>query len=194
MDWVGPECGGWRQCRCRAEYGDHRCGEHTDYESPELVAFKRKLAYLTGMGEPNSLLISQMNLEEAEELLAEILSMTSVTRKDRVDKLRLITMIRAAVALMKFRAQSRRRVIMDDWIPPGARDAHRRSSGNSYEFVIRKHFLVLELQPEADRDEVLRAWKRLARQFHPDTGSGNEERMKEINAAKEKIFRIRRWD
>ena len=38
------------------------------------------------------------------------------------------------------------------------------------------------------------AWKRLAKRCHPDREGGDEEKMKAVNLAKERIFRLRRWD
>ena len=79
-------------------------------------------------------------------------------------------------------------------IPPEFFERHRRSSGNTFDYALKKHFLVLEVASDATRQQVLNAWRRLARRHHPDAAGGDEERMKAINLAKERIFRIKRWD
>lgn len=52
----------------------------------------------------------------------------------------------------------------------------------------RKLYDVLEVSPDASRDEIRRAYRKLARQYHPDRNPGDaaaERRFKEINAAHE---------
>jgi DnaJ-class molecular chaperone len=90
----------------------------------------------------------------------------------------------------------KRREYSDFRIPPEFAQRHRESSINPFEFSLKKLFALLDIAPTATRDETLKAWKRLARLYHPDSfgGIGNEEKMKELNLAKERIFKIRRWD
>jgi molecular chaperone DnaJ len=52
----------------------------------------------------------------------------------------------------------------------------------------RDYYEVLSVSPNADADEIKRAYRGLARQYHPDVNNGTpeaEERFKEINAAYE---------
>ena len=47
---------------------------------------------------------------------------------------------------------------------------------------------VLELQKGASEEEIKKAYRRLAKKYHPDLNPGNkeaEEKMKEVNAAYE---------
>jgi DnaJ-domain-containing protein 1 len=81
-----------------------------------------------------------------------------------------------------------------DWLPPEFAARHRQSSINPFEYGLKKHFDTLGISSEAKRDDVLKAWRRLARKYHPDAKRGSEEKMKAINLAKERIFRIRKWD
>lgn len=79
-------------------------------------------------------------------------------------------------------------------IPPEFFDRNRTASSRPMEFSFKRYFIVLEVSPKATKEEVLRAWRKLARQHHPDVEGGDEEKMKEVNDAKDRIFRIRRWD
>ena len=79
-------------------------------------------------------------------------------------------------------------------IPPEFEERHRRSSINTYEYSLKKYFILLEVSESASRDDVLKAWRKMARRYHPDAEGGDEEMMKHVNLAKERIFRLRRWD
>ena len=45
------------------------------------------------------------------------------------------------------------------------------------------YYKVLGVAPEATEKEITRAYRRLAKQFHPDANPGSEDRFKEISAA-----------
>ena len=51
------------------------------------------------------------------------------------------------------------------------------------EWFERDYYQVLGLTSSATDKEITRAYRKLAKQFHPDTNSGSEERFKEISAA-----------
>ena len=48
--------------------------------------------------------------------------------------------------------------------------------------MIEKYFKVLELEISASKEEIKKAYRRLAHQYHPDKG-GDEKKMKEVNEA-----------
>ncbi len=81
-----------------------------------------------------------------------------------------------------------------DWIPPELWERLNRGPKNLHDFLLKEHFEILELSSDASRDEVLSAWRKLARMFHPDVTGDDGDRMKLINKAKEKIFQLRKWD
>ena len=45
------------------------------------------------------------------------------------------------------------------------------------------YYAVLGVAPDADADEIARAYRALAKQLHPDSGVGDDERFKEVAAA-----------
>ena len=47
----------------------------------------------------------------------------------------------------------------------------------------RNYYEVLGITKSSNQDEIKKAYRKLAHQFHPDKGSGNEERFKEVNEA-----------
>jgi DnaJ-domain-containing protein 1 len=194
MEWSGSREQGYVQCRGEIEFPDQRCYEHTQCENPEMVAFKRLLAYLAGPAEPSARTLSQLSLTQVEELLDALQKISPMSRLDQVTKRMLMAVILAARAHLRWRDEMRRRRGQSNWIPPEFEERHRRSSINTYEYSLKKHYLVLEVQEESTREEVLRAWRKMARRYHPDAKGGDEERMKAINLAKERIFRIKRWD
>lgn len=53
---------------------------------------------------------------------------------------------------------------------------------------IRNCFLILKIDPDAGPEEVRKAFKRLARQFHPDVSTGSEDRFKELKSAYETLI------
>jgi len=129
-----------------------------------------------------------------EELLEALQKIAPMSQRDRVTKRRLLAIILAARAHLRWRDEMRRRRSQYNWIPPEFEERHRRSSVNTYEYSLKKHYLVLEVAETATKEEVLKAWRKMARRFHPDADGGDEEKMKAVNLAKEKIFRIKRWN
>src|SRR5258708_4810116 len=45
------------------------------------------------------------------------------------------------------------------------------------------YYKVLGVSPEADEKEITRAYRKLAKQYHPDANPGSEDRFKEISGA-----------
>ncbi len=193
MDWLGADNGGFCQCSREAAFPDRRCWEHSDCSNPEMTYFLRRMAAEAGPAEPSVFGLSQISKVVLDELLQLLLAIVPWTKKDEIEHRRFLGMLRQALAFIRWRELLREQR-SQGWIPPEFEQRHRSSSVNPFEFSVRKHFTVLEVTPEASRGEVLEAWKRLARKYHPDTGEGDEERMKTINSAKERIFKIRRWD
>lgn len=193
MDWLGREAGGYRQCSHAPRFRDGCCYEHSQCENPEIVAFSRKLSYLVGPAEPSAHNLCQLNLAQVEGLSDTLDAISPMTRKDAVSKIKYQQILSAALAMLRWRLQQRR-ANTDNWIPPEFRERHGRSSVNPFEYSLKKHFAILEVPTDAEKEEVVKAWKRLCRRFHPDVDGGDEDRMKQINLAKERIFRIRRWD
>lgn len=194
--WHGHRNGGFKQCPEEPAFNDGRCYLHSSFENPELTAFKRRLTYLVGPCDPNPWHLTQLPLHEVEELFQTLRRISPMTQKDFDERLNLLKVILSARAWLKWKDQMRRRNSRG-WIPPEFEQRHRGSSINSFEYSIRRYYMVLEISPNSTREETLKAWKRLARLYHPDAGGGtggNEEKMKEINFAKDRIFRFRRWD
>ncbi|MBE6676143.1 MAG: J domain-containing protein, partial [Ruminococcaceae bacterium] len=59
-------------------------------------------------------------------------------------------------------------------------------------------YKILGISPDADEDEIKKAYRTLARKYHPDRYAGKpelqasaEQKMKEINAAYEEVQAIR---
>jgi DnaJ-domain-containing protein 1 len=193
-EWLGLGSGGYVQCSRAPKFPDGCCYEHTQYENPEMVAFQRLLSCLVGPAEPTSHSLCQLSLHRVEELLTTLEQVAPASRKDEVTKRKLLAMMSAARAALRWRDEMRRRRTEERRIPPEFEERHRRSSINTYEYSIKKLFIVLEVSESASREDVLKAWRKMARRYHPDAEGGDEEMMKTINLAKEKIFRIRRWD
>lgn len=191
--WQGEDPGGYRQCALRPSFRDGRCYDHSEYENPEIVAFRRRLEYLVGPSEPSAYYVGQLNMTEVEELLKRLLAIAPLTRNDGIVKGKYLKMLKSGLAFLKWKDRMRRRRDQD-WIPPEFFARHGRSSVNPFEFSLKKCFVTLQVSVDATKEEVLRSWRKLARKYHPDTREGDEERMKTINLAKDKIFRIKRWD
>jgi len=193
MEWCGAPAGGFRQCRGPREFSDGCCSAHSECESQEMTAFRREIAYRCATATITPSLLSELGLTALEKLGDALSSVEPLTEAERVLKERYRAALDAARAIIRWKEQ-RRRMARESWIPPELLGRHRQSSVNPFEFSLRKHFALLEVPPAATREEVLKAWRKLARRFHPDTRNGDEEMMKAINLAKEKIFRLRRWD
>jgi|SRR5271157_3062791 len=191
--WSGALGGGYSQCSNNPEFPDRRCYEHSVCQNPEMVAFKRKLDYLAGPAEPTAFHLSHLTIAIVENLIERLKKIAPLTRRDRLEKNKFRWLLEAALRTLRWKDQMRQRR-SHDRIPHEFFEHHRRSSGNTFEYSLKKHFLVLEVALDATRQQVLDAWRRLARLHHPDAAGGDEERMKAINLAKEKIFRIKRWD
>ena len=193
MEWVGEADGGYVQCPDAPKFPDLRCYRHSECENPEMTAFERRVHAVAGPMDPTAYFLAQLPLMVVDELLETIRDISPFTLRDQTRKQRFIAMLQSARAFLKWK-EATRGLERDHWIPPEFAARHRASSGNPFEFSLKKHFVVLEVPVEATREEVLKAWRKLSRQYHPDTPGGDEERMKLINLAKERIFRIRGWD
>jgi len=190
--WLGRDNGGYKQCSREPEFDDGRCYDHSQYESPDMVAFARELAYRAGPTEPRAYELSQLGMHVVEDLTANLERVVARTRREKIRRQELLEILRASLAFIRQRRRTRR-LFRDDWIPPELRSRHRASSVSPFEYSLKKYFALLEVSPDSSRKEVLAAWRRLARRYHPDTRDGDDERMKAINLAKERIFRLRRW-
>jgi hypothetical protein len=191
--WLTEGKGIYRQCPETPEFPDGRCADHSRWEDPEMVAFERELSYLAGPGKPTAFNLGHLGITRLTELESRLQAVEPKTSRDGKTKETLTTAIRAALGFLRWK-QRFGRDRADGGIPFEFFRRHRESSGNSFEFGIGKEYAVLEVPADAPRDAVLSAWKRLAKRYHPDGGSGDEEKMKALNLAKDKIFRIRRWD
>ncbi len=191
--WRGTLEGGYSQCSNNPEFPDRRCYEHSECHNPEMVAFKRKVDYLTGPAEPTAFHLSHLTMDIVENLIQSLQKIAALTLGDQLEKTKFLGLLEAALKTLRWKDLMRQRR-SGDRIPPEFFERHRRSSGNTLEYSLKKLFLVLEVTSDATRQQVLKAWRRLARRYHPDAVGGDEERMKAINLAKERIFRIKRWD
>jgi hypothetical protein len=193
MDWLGISEGGYAQCSDAPKFADRRCYRHSSCENPEMTAFERKLSSVAGPSEPTAYLLGQLPLVVVNELIETLKDISPLTLRDSLRKDRFTLMLSSAGAFLRWK-EAMRGSERDRWIPPEFAARHRASSGNTYEFSLKKYFVVLEVSAEATKEEVLKAWRKLSRRFHPDTRYGDEEKMKIINVAKERIFRMRGWD
>ena len=60
--------------------------------------------------------------------------------------------------------------------------------------MAKNYYEILGVDKKASQDEIKSAYRKLARQYHPDLHPNDEEcakKFKEINDAKEKIFKAR---
>jgi hypothetical protein len=193
MVWIGVGSSGYRQCTAEPEFDDGCCYDHSQCENLEITAFMRELAFRAGPREPSAHGISQIGMAGVEDLIARLRKLKPLTRKDVLTKKRVLGSLMAAMALLKWKELMRRRA-REDWIPPELRQRHRESSINPFEYSLRKYFTLLEVRANSTRQEVLAAWRRLARRDHPDVPGGDVEKMKIVNLAKDRIFRLKRWD
>jgi len=195
VNWLGPLSGGYSQCIEEPGFADGRCHEHSECESPEMIAFMRRLAYLLGPTEPNPMNLMSLGIVQIEELFETLKRITPLTNFEFHSRYRLVKIFASAHATLKWKKR-RREKFSDFRIPPEFEARHRSSSINPFEYSLKSLFSMLEIPTNSNREQTLKAWKRLARLHHPDAqgGEGNEDRMKELNMAKDRIFRIRRWD
>jgi hypothetical protein len=192
MIWLGRAMGGYRQCEQAPCFSDRRCYEHSEFQDPEMLAFLQYVRYLAGPAKPTAYAFLSLGIVRVQELLERILGTVPASKKDRLERERYVKMLRAAYATLKWRAL-RRGAAQRTEIPFELWERHRRSAINPFEFSVKKYFEVLEIPVDSTRDQVVKAWKNLCRLYHPDLERGDEERMKKINLAKDRIFRIRRW-
>lgn len=193
IDWIEDDNGGYIQCAREPEFPDMRCWHHSGWENTEMIAFERRLSYLTGPCEPNPYSVSHLSMIEVDELFSTLNPILPATLLQQQQKKKFMSMLLSALAIMRWKDQMRGRRTEQE-IPREFADRHRRSSINTFEFSLQRYFQVLELSPDSTKQDVMKAWRRLARRFHPDTMDGDEERMKIINLAKERIFHVRGWD
>lgn len=193
VEWHGVDGGGYRQCGSRPKFPDYRCYMHSQWQSCEMAAFRRELECLVSPCDPSAYHLGQLTLTVIEEMLRKIARIRPVTLQEELARRRFQTMLKSAFAFLTWKDMMRRRR-QEQEIPPEFFERHRSSSVRPLEFAVKKFFLILEVPPTSTREEVLKAWRKLARKFHPDTEDGDEEKMKELNHAKDRIFRIRRWD
>jgi DnaJ-domain-containing protein 1 len=195
MVWHGARLGGYLQCSRVPELPDGCCYRHSDWENPEMIAFERRLRHATGPCEPTARHLTHLSLTEIEDLARGLKEIVAMTLKELQRRKRFLAILGSAASFLRWKAMMAERHDRESWIPPEFAERHRRSSGNSFEFTLKKHFVVLEVPPDSSREDVLKAWRRLARRYHPDVQiGGDEEMMKIINLAKERIFRMRGWD
>ncbi|MGC8659746.1 MAG: DnaJ domain-containing protein [Desulfomonilaceae bacterium] len=195
MIWRDSGNDGYFQCEESPEFPDGMCYEHSTCESPEMTAFVRKLSYVLGPREPNPLNLLTLGPVQLEELFEIVRRITPLTKAEYQTRLRLTRAFASACATIKWKR--RRGPNSSEFrMPPGFEERLKGSSINPFEYSLKKLFALLEIPSTSTREETLQAWKRLARRYHPDAshGIGNEEKMKELNIAKDKIFRIRRWN
>jgi DnaJ-domain-containing protein 1 len=192
IDWAANRGGGYVQCEREPEFPDGRCWRHSRCENAEMVAFERQLGYLAGPCEANPYTLSHLSVEQVEELIKALNLIDPATFMQQEQKKRFMAMLLPALAILRWKDQMRRRRT-GQTIPPEFAERHRRSSINVFEFALKRHFQALGLSSDSTKEQVLKAWRKLARRYHPDTVDGDEDRMKAINLAKEKIFRIRGW-
>lgn len=194
IEWECMEDGGVRQCSRPPQFDDGCCYEHSQCESLEMVAFKRKLASVAGPADPSVYVLGQLSIAMVQELISDLKAIRPLTRRDRIGQARFGDMLDAALKTLMWKVKLRQQRSSGPWMDPEMWRRHRESSVNPFEFSLRKHFAILEVSPKATREEVVKAWRKLARQFHPDSEGGDEERMKAINLAKDRIFRLRKWE
>ncbi|MFH0821488.1 MAG: DnaJ domain-containing protein [Pseudomonadota bacterium] len=193
VEWKGAQNGGYHQCDRAGAFDDGCCFDHSVSENPDMVHFVRKIGYLSGPGEPDAFVLSRLNQVILEGLMAALTAIEPWTAKDTGNKTRLFAMLSHAAALIRWKERMRR-LHREEGIPPELRDRHRTASMTPYAFTLRKHFAILEVPSDAAKEEIVAAWKRLAKKYHPDVEHGDGDKMKAINLAKERIFALKRWD
>ncbi len=191
-DWMGADAGGYSQCASEPQFADGCCYVHSRCENPETVAFNRRLSYLCGPAEPSAAGLSELSVPVLEELMAELMLISPLTLHDHKATRHMLRLLTFALARRRYKDELRRGR-SEPQIPREFAARHSASSINPFEFMLKKHFACLDLPCTATKEEVLKAWRLLAKKHHPDAAGGDEEEMKKINLAKEKIFKIRCW-
>jgi hypothetical protein len=145
---------------------------------------------------PNARNILSLGMTLIEELREVLIRISPLTKFEFESRSSLVRMFNSAYATLKLRERVRNQRSEDFHWNPEFEARHRASSINPFEYSLRKLFAILGIDSDSSKEDTLRAWKRLARIYHPDTSKddGDEEKKKEINMAKDRIFRIRRWD
>lgn len=196
LEWSGAGSGGFFQCKSAPDFSDGRCYEHSTVQSPEMISFGRKLSYCIGPMDPNPGNIMALGMTTLEELRGILMRISPLTKLECEFRADLLRMFNSAYYTLKLKERIRNHRPTDFRWNPEFEARHRASSVNPFEYSLRKLFSLLGIASDASRDETLKAWKKLARVYHPDASGngGDEEKMKELNMAKDRIFRIRRWD
>ncbi|MGC8604951.1 MAG: J domain-containing protein, partial [Desulfomonilaceae bacterium] len=194
MNWLGRNRGGYFQCNQQPAFPDGKCYEHSSCESLEMTAFIRKLTFWLGPREPNPVNLLTLGMFELENLYETLKKITPLTGTEFRVRTKLIRSFKTAYATLKWkRRQSRENLTFN--IPPEFGGRKEASSINPFEYSLKKLFSLLGISANSTREETLRAWKQLARLHHPDaSGSDSDEKMKELNMVKDRIFKIRRWN
>jgi DnaJ-domain-containing protein 1 len=193
--WSEEEGGQFSQCKNAPSFPDGRCYEHSMWENADMTAFERKLSYLAGPRNPTAYSVGQLSISVIEGLMQDLYRISPKTLLQKMEWGRRASLLKSARAFAIWKDNLRKREGEQwDWVDPELGKRHNRSSINPFEYSLKKQFAILEVVPEATKEEVLKAWRRLARKYHPDREGGDEENMKAVNYAKEKIFRIKRWD
>ena len=195
VNWVGEHAGGFRQCIQSELFPDGRCYEHSQYECEEMVALSRRIHFLTGPRGPTVQTLAESAMETLQELMQVLEGIQPATKRDWQNKARLLRLLMSALVFRE--TKHRMSVSSEEYeIPYEFRRRHINSSVNPYEFALRKYFVLLRVPANATREDVIRAWKKLALLYHPDVQgeNGDEEMMKAVNEAKDKIFRFRGWE
>ncbi len=196
LDWSDGASKGFFQCQNPPKFSDGRCYEHSHVQSSEMAAFGRKLSYCLGPAEPNARNILSLGMTLIEEFREILTAISPLTKLEFESRSSLMDMFNSAYATLKLRERLKDQRTEGFHWRSEFESRHRASSVNPFEYSLRKLFSLLGIASDSSKEETLRAWKKLARIYHPDTSGdgGDEEKMKELNMAKDRIFRIRRWD
>jgi len=160
-----------------------------------MVALARQINCLAGPGEPSVRSLSLVPELVLENLLTALSRTEPLTLADTTNKAKFHRLLRGALSFRMWK-DSIRRQSLENEIPSDLRNRHSNSSGNPYEFMMRKYFILLKIPSDSGREEVLKAWKRMALLYHPDAAGvdGDEEMMKKVNEAKDRIFSLKGWE
>jgi hypothetical protein len=195
MVWVGVNEGGFRQCGETALLPDGRCYSHSQYECAEMVALARRINYLAGPGEPCVRSLSMIAEHILQELLADLGEIRPVTLVDQRNRTKFHRILSGALSFRQWKQLNRKQSVENE-IPFEFMNRQRNSYRNYFQVMLRKYFLLLRIPDDSGKEEVLKAWKKLALLYHPDLHGedGDEDMMKSINEAKDRIFSVKGWD